>query len=417
MIYNECAKKAKNESRFCTNCGDNLQKKEGKALGLTSIRDGPSLQNSEPQRGSQKFRETKCRKKDMAQELKEVNKQMAAAKVRAKEMQAKFCELIFAVKEERAKMAQQYLHLSEEREESERRANEAELALLDIIQRMRQNEAMQAERVDRIVRKASLETMKAVERARKSEERLWKQIEAPKQMMEEKEHTKASNRVLDLELQHNRDLDALESMKRAIEDLKEENETQKKVFVREKMEREETVDQLESILSKSLDQMESMREEMAKLQSYKETCEMEAQEMKQKLEYMIRNYSGALQKAIELEYRLEESKRTMESYEEKTAMMVSMVQRSRVEMKSKIEFISKKLSANPNFYNQDLDEKLLVAVDIAEFAERKRSEAEEKVEQLQEKLWRTERTLWEIEDRCNKQMGIMKQSWWKCIRG
>ncbi len=108
----------------------------------------------------------------IAKQLKDTRLKLQAADVRAKESEAKLAKLINAVKDDRSTRSKEQQTLLKEKAEAEKRANEAEVALLNVVDSLKENERKQKDRYDAAIASTTKKAEAAVERANKLEEKM-----------------------------------------------------------------------------------------------------------------------------------------------------------------------------------------------------------------------------------------------------
>ena len=350
--------------------------------------------------------------KDTAQilkQLREYKNKWQVSELRVKETQEKLTKLVQAVKEDRATRLKDYQTMTKEKKELEERANEAEVTLLSIVQKIKENEKRQKLKFEQTINQNTTQLNLAMNRAKQTEEKLGRLLETMQNVVKQKGGTGGElvGKLAELEQQQNKDLETIDKLKLDNEKLKGLIKEESQKHERAKKLSNETVEELQGNLTKALEELDSLKNKMERQKYKKDDKEYEDEKSQEIIKKLTLKYNKALERLAESEKKNDEQEKTIRSYEDKTSKMVQMVQRNRQEMQNKIDQLTSKLRESSSFtptFNQDVQDKLADALERAEFAETKRQELQEKVNQLEEKLWATEKNLWDTEDKTDEQI-------------
>jgi len=341
-------------------------------------------------------------------QLREYKTRYQVSELKYKETQEKLAKLVQAVKEDRSTRLKDYQSLMKEKEELENRANEAEVAVINIVQKVKENEKRHQQKFQNTLQQSQTQFNLAVNRAKQFEEKFQRLIETMQNVVKQKGGTSGElvGKLAELEQQQNKDLETIDKLKIEKEKMEGNYKVQLEKLKMSNKNSEETVLSLQGNLTKALEELELIKNKMEKQKQKKDDKEYEDEKSQEIIKKLTLKYNKALERLAESEKKLDEQEKTIRSYEDKTSKMVQMVQRNRQEMQNKIDQLTSKLRESSSFsnYKGDVQDKLADALERAEFAETKRQELQQKVTQLEEKLWATEKNLWETEDKSDEQV-------------
>ena len=329
--------------------------------------------------------------------------------MRQKETQEKMGKLVQAVKEDRQQRLKDYQSMMKEKGELESRANEAEVALLNIIQKVKENEKKHQQKFQNAIQQSQTQFSLAVNRAKQFEEKFSRLMDTMQNVMKQKggDAGEIIGKFVEMEKNQNQELESIDKLKVENQKLKGNYNVVLEKMKMEKKNADENILGLQGNLTKALEELDLLKNKMMKQRLKKDDQEYEDEKSQEIIKKLTLKYNRALERIADSEKKLDEQEKTIRSYEEKTSKMVQMVQRNRQEMQNKIEQLSTKLRESSNFTGGnkgEFQDKLSDALERAEFAESKRQELQKKVTELEEKLWSTEKNLWETEDKGDEQV-------------